>query len=129
MNNQIKQIIIANSSLLSLDLLWIYYFMSDKYNILVNNIQGSKMEFNPYSAIGAYLLMIFVMTNFVIKYKLSYLDTFILGFCLYGVYDLTCGAIFKNWDFNLAFVDMLWGGLVYTVSLYISKQLIERNLF
>jgi uncharacterized membrane protein len=48
---------------------------------------------------------------------------------LYGVYDLTCGAIFKNWDFNLAFVDMLWGGLVYTVSLYLSKQLIERNLF
>lgn len=129
MNSQIKQIIIANSSLLVLDLLWIYYFMGDKYNLLVNTIQGSKMKLNTYSAMGAYLLMICVMGNFVIKYKLSYLDTFILGFCLYGVYDLTCGAIFKNWDFNLAFVDMLWGGLVYTVSLYISKQLIERTRF
>ena len=129
MNYQIKQIIIASVSLLVLDLIWIYYFMSDKYKILVNNIQGSKMQLNAHSAIGAYLLMILVMANFVIKYNLSYADTFMLGFCLYGVYDLTCGAIFKKWDFNLAFVDMLWGGLVYTVSLYISKQLIEINLF
>ena len=60
MNSQIKQIIIANRSLLVLDLLWIYYFMADKYNILVTTIQGSKMKLNPYSAMGAYLLMIFV---------------------------------------------------------------------
>lgn len=129
MNNQIKQIIIASVSLLVLDLIWIYYFMSDKYKILVNDIQGSKMQLNAHSAMGAYLLMILVMANFVIKYKLSYSDTFILGFCLYGLYDLTCGAIFKKWDFNLAFVDMLWGGLVYTLSLYISKELIKSKYF
>ena len=103
--------------------------MSDKYKILVNDIQGSKIQLNDYSAIGAYLLMILVMANFVIKYKLSYTDTFILGFCLYGVYDLTCGAIFKKWNFNLAFVDMLWGGFVYTLSLYISTELIKIKYF
>lgn len=118
-----KQGLVASVALLVLDLGWLNFYMGPQYNKLVPRIQGSKMTLNAYSAIGAYSLMIVALINIVIKYKLSYLDTFIFGFCLYGVYDLTCGAIFKNWDFHLAFVDMLWGGFVYVAALYISKMI------
>ena len=124
MNKYNKQVIVATISLLVLDIIWIYYFMGDKYKIMVKQIQGSSMNVNLKSAVGAYALMIVVLANIIIKYNLSYLDTFILGFCLYGVYDLTCGAIFNKWDFHLAFADMLWGGIVYTTALYISRELV-----
>ena len=124
MNKYNKQVIVATISLLVLDIIWIYYFMGDKYKIMVKQIQGSSMNVNIKSAVGAYTLMIVVLANIIIKYNLSYLDTFILGFCLYGVYDLTCGAIFNKWDFHLAFADMLWGGIVYTTALYISREIV-----
>lgn len=125
MQKNTNQIIIAVISLLVLDILWIYNFMGGRYKIMVNKIQGSKMDVNLYSAIGAYTLMVILLINVVIKYNLTYVDTFIFGFCLYGVYDLTCAAIFKDWNFNLGIIDMLWGGFVYTSALYISKELIK----
>ena len=96
-----KPQLIASVTLLVLDILWLKVFMGPKYAQLIPKIQGSQIQLNAYSAMGAYVLMLVTLVNIVIKYKLSYLDTFILGFCLYGVYDLTCGAIFKNWDFQL----------------------------
>ena len=124
MNKYNKQVLVAALALLILDFLWLYLYMIDKYKIMINKIQGSKINANIKSAAGAYILMIVVLANIIIKYNLTYLDTFILGFCLYGVYDLTCGALFKNWDFHLAFLDMLWGGIVYTTALYISREIV-----
>lgn len=103
-------------TLLVLDFLWIYFFMNPRYQILVWQIQKQKIKFNYYSAIGAYLLMVYLLVNVVIKYKLPLWETFLLGFAVYGIYDLTCGAIFKEWDFKLAIIDMLWGGFVFTLA-------------
>lgn len=116
-----KKELVAILALLVLDFMWLGFYMASEYGVLVKNIQGSKMNINVLSAIGAYTLMIVLLVNVVLKYNLSYLDTFILGFCVYGVYDLTCGAIFKNWDFKLALLDMIWGGVVYTSALYLAK--------
>lgn len=116
-----KKELVAILALLVLDFMWLGFYMASEYNVLVKNIQGSKMNINVLSAIGAYTLMIVLLVNVVLKYNLSYLDTFIFGFCVYGVYDLTCGAIFKNWDFKLALLDMIWGGVVYTSALYLAK--------
>lgn len=109
------------STLLVLDLLWIYFYMRGQYQVLVPRIQGSGMKANVYSAIGAYALMVYLLVQVVIKYNMSLLESFLFGFALYGVYDLTCGAIFKKWDFKLAFIDMIWGGTVYMIANYVSK--------
>jgi uncharacterized membrane protein len=105
--------------LLVLDLLWITLFMNNKYQVLVKNIQKEELVLNVYSAIMAYLLMIIGLVMIIMKYNLSYLDTFIFGIVVYGVYDFTCGAIFKKWDFQLALIDMLWGGFVFTATKYL----------
>ena len=63
-------------------------------------------------------MMVYLLNEVVIKYKLSEIETFLFGMCLYGVYDFTSGAIYKNWNFNLAIIDVLWGGFVYFISVY-----------
>jgi uncharacterized membrane protein len=32
-----------------------------------------------------------------------------MGAVIYGVYDFTCLAIFKNWPVGMAFIDWAWG--------------------
>ena len=44
---------------------------------------------------------------------------FSFGIVVYGVYDYTCGTIFEKWDFNLALIDTIWGGILYTISSYL----------
>ena len=115
--------LISTISLLVLDLLWLKIYMGPRYSVLVKKIQGSDLKINMISALLSYTLMVYLLNNVVIKYNLSYLETFLFGLSLYGVYDLTAGAIFKNWDFKLAIIDMIWGGLVYMISYYIGKNL------
>jgi uncharacterized membrane protein len=124
MEKNYKQIVVAVISLLVLDILFLYYYLVDKYKIMINMIQGNKLKTNLKYAFCTYSLMVILMVNVIIKYNLTYLDTFIFGFCINGVYDLTCSALLKDWNINLAIIDMIWGGTVYTLALYISKELI-----
>ena len=100
--------------------------MGKKYSIMIPRIQGSKMETNMISAFFSYFLMIvglnvFVlpnldMKNITIKDCLKY--GFLFGVVVYGVYDLTAGAVLKNWDMKLGLIDILWGGIVYFLACY-----------
>lgn len=119
-----KQEQIAIATLLILDFVWIYVFMGHNYQKMIHQIQNEKMNVNMYSAIGAYILMVYLLIKVVLKYNMSLLESFLFGFSVYGIYDLTCGAIFRDWDFHLAIVDMLWGGFVYMTAVYSAKILI-----
>ena len=114
--------IIATTILLILDILWLKLFMGPRYTIMVKKIQNSEMKVNFISALISYTLMVYLLNNVVIKYNLSNLETFLFGIGLYGVYDFTAGAVFKNWDFKLAIIDILWGGFVYFISVYLAKK-------
>lgn len=115
---------IAIFTLLILDFIWIYTFMGQNYEKMIYKIQNKKMHINLYSAMGAYILMIYLLINVVLKYNMSLMESFIFGFSIYGIYDLTCGAIFNDWDFRLALIDMMWGGFVYMTAVYNAKILI-----
>ena len=39
----------------------------------------------------------------------AFIDGSILGMVVYGVYDFTCLALFKNWPLGMAFLDWIWG--------------------
>jgi uncharacterized membrane protein len=114
--------IIGIFTLLVLDILWLSLFMGNRYQIMIPKIQKEKMILNYYSAIGAYLLMIYLLINVVYKYDMNLLESFLFGFSLYGVYDLTCGSIFNNWNFKLALIDMIWGGCVYMISSFVMSD-------
>ena len=123
---QLKHRIISSLILLILDFLWLGGFMGKRYSIMIPKIQGVKMDTNMLYAFFSYLLMliglnVFVLPNLNIK-NINIKDClkygFLFGIVLYGVYDFTAAAVIKNWDIKLAFVDVLWGGIVYFLACY-----------
>ncbi len=100
--------------------------MGKRYSIMIPKIQGSKMEPNMLYAFFSYLLMliglnVFVLPNLNIK-NINIKDClkygFLFGIVLYGVYDFTTATVIKKWNINLAFIDVLWGGIVYFLACY-----------
>ena len=117
-----KKELVAITTLLVLDLVWLNLYMGPRYQTMIKEIQGEKMIVNTMSAFSAYLLMIVALVVFVIRKNFTLVEAFLFGVCLYGVYDFTCCAVFKKWDFNLAIVDIIWGGVVYMTSVYVANQ-------
>ena len=50
-----------------------------------------------------------------------YLDAFLLGLFIYGIFEFTSGAIFKKWETFPLIVDTLWGGILYFLTYFIYK--------
>ena len=123
-----KREIIAIAILLILDGIWISAVMGKYYNTMIKKIQGSEMTVNKVCVVLAYSLMVAGLLLFVLpntKDKKSLLrDSLIygglFGIILYGVYDFTAGAVFKDWDMKVAILDVAWGGFVYFISAYLS---------
>jgi uncharacterized membrane protein len=59
---------------------------------------------------------------FIIKENKSVLDAFILGFCTYGIYETTNLSLLNKWDYNIALIDTIWGGILYALTTYIIKN-------
>jgi len=113
--------LIATFLLLTLDFAWLGGFMGARYKVLVKDIQKSELKVNYLYAISAYALMVYALNAFVIKYDFSGFEAIMFGVCLYGVYDFTAGAVFKNWNLPLALYDITWGGVVYFLAATVSK--------
>jgi len=127
--------IVSSVILLILDGLWLKFYMGNKYKNQIFQIQNSKMSVRPVFAVIAYTLMVIGLNLFVIpnirpSHKLydSIKYGFLFGIVVYGIYDMTCATIFKDWDIKLALVDILWGGLVYFISAYVGSFFHNTNL-
>ena len=124
-----KRFIYSSLIFTIIDLLWIKYYMGGKYEVMVNQIQGSDMIVNTKIAACAYLVLCFALNYFVIPYVTKndcrlWTHSFIFGLVLYAVYDFTCGAVFHKWDKKLMIIDILWGGLVFVLTNYLTNKLV-----
>ena len=126
----IRQNIVATIVLLVLDILWVTLYMNKAYKKQVQDIQGTEMKGRVYLGAIAYVLMVvglnlFVLPNIRKGYELidslKYGATF--GLVVYGIYDMTAGAVFKEWDLKLATVDIIWGSFVFFISAYVGTKL------
>ena len=102
----------------------VYLSQTKKYfDQLVKRIQGSSLEINIKGAIMSYSLIIFSLYYFIIRENKKPLDAFFLGLSIYGIFDATNIAIFKKYDSYIAYIDMIWGGILYalTTSLFMKK--------
>lgn len=116
----IKNIIALIIIILLVDSIWLY-LIKDKYANQVEIIQKESMKINLYSALVTYILIaigLFYLTD------LKPQKAFLFGVVGYGIYDFTNGAIFNNWDFNLAVADTLWGGILSAVTVYLHNMIL-----
>lgn len=137
-NNMFISVLAGVTTLLILDITWIYFYMGPQYSGLIQTVQKSSLQFASQYAFLAYFLMVVGFCVFAVeplyspkKIKLGVspysseafrivMRAGIFGFVLYGVYNMTCASVFSQWELSIAWKDMLWGAFVYGISTYAS---------
>lgn len=96
--------------------------MSSHFKDLVKKIQkGEDMEFRMTPAVFCYIFLIYGLYYFVLSKDGDYKDAFVLGTVIYGVFETTNAAIFKDWDLKSIIIDTIWGGILYALTTYLFK--------
>jgi uncharacterized membrane protein len=124
MNQFIKKIIISTVVILILDGTYIYANKS-MFQDTVVNIQRVVMQVKPIPAIFVYLLLVIVINYFIIQKNRTPLEAFLLGFCIYGIYEGTNYVILKKWPLQIALMDTIWGGILFSSTTYITYILLS----
>jgi len=120
--------IIPAFSMLALDSLYLSNIGGPLFAKMVNKIQKEDMKLNVFGAIGSYILLILVLYKFIILERKPLSDAFLLGFCIYGIFDLTNIAIFKNYQLIPALVDTVWGGVLFYSVAWITYKLLRIKM-
>jgi uncharacterized membrane protein len=130
MQEHLKPFFLLAIIVLVIDLLWINYIVGDMWKKNVETVQKSPMEIRKQYALLSYVLIIFGIYYFVqmnmtkeTYVRDSLIKGFIYGFILYGVFDFTNLAIFKEFDLKTAMIDMAWGGALTASALLITNKI------
>lgn len=115
-----------------LDAIWFAAFMK---KFAVRQIGGhlslsnGNIDVNIVNTLTAYALMVVVAVSFLsdkASGSESYLSAsgwgFLMGICVFGVFDFTNGALMKNYPLQFILVDTLWGGFIYGIAAIIMKK-------
>jgi uncharacterized membrane protein len=116
----IKDLLVIIIVLILIDSIWLYLINSN-YARQVESIQGEPMQINYLSAALVYILLAYGLYYFNKDEPLQskrIQNSIILGLVSYGIYDFTNGTIFKKWDFKIATLDTLWGGILLGTTSY-----------
>ena len=131
--NYVKLFIISMLVFFILDMTWIGYIAKGMYfKSYANWLRLDNGGLLPvwWAIVIIYALFAFATLTFVVPLSQgSLLSAFFygaaLGLVIYGVYDFTCVAIFKDWPVMMAFVDWLWGTILCafsaTITVYFSR--------
>lgn len=101
---------------LIVDIFWISVMSHLFYKNRIESIQKEQMKFKLLPALLAYLTLLINMFYICIPlssyYKRKYHPSVVfglVGFVIYGIYNLTNGATFNNYGWDFIIVDTLWG--------------------
>ena len=86
---------------------------------VLERIQG-PMQFRLLPAVFVYVCLTLLVYK-LIQYGVSDMDSFLIGACVYGIYEGTNYAIFNGWPPYLFFVDTLWGGVLIYLTVRLNR--------
>ena len=118
----IKNIIALGLIILIVDSGYLY-LLKDILSKLVLTVQNSKMEINVVYAFMCYVFLVVALYYFIIRRNAPIQDAFILGACIYGVFETTNLAILKKWNPMIAAIDVIWGGILFVIVTSIWRQI------
>lgn len=87
--------------------------IKDYFNKQIKAIQGSDIKVNIIAVGITYVFLIFGINYFIIQKNRSVKDAALLGLVIYAVYEFTNLSLFKNWSYLTAFIDTLWGAVLF----------------
>jgi uncharacterized membrane protein len=112
--------IIIVTLLLDIIFLW---FISKRISEIIYSIQGSRLNVNIFYAIIVYVFICIQLYYFVFMNNASLQYAFLLGSSTYGIYEFTNMALLNKWDYKMALLDTLWGGILYSLSTFIIRNI------
>jgi uncharacterized membrane protein len=115
-------LLISAILLISIDFVYLN-LIKDFFSNQVQRVQGSAMQINYLGAAICYILLIVGINYFIIKPHKSVNDAFLLGLVIYGVFETTNYALFKNWSIITVIIDTLWGGILFALTTFIVNLL------
>jgi len=113
--NKIINLIVSGIIFILIDSVYLYT-ISNKFIKMIENIQKEKIYVNIFGVLYCYIILILAFNYFVLHKKFNNMDTFLLGITIYGVYETTNYAFFKNWNISFVIMDTLWGGVLFLLT-------------
>jgi len=119
------EFIVPAVSMLVLDGLYLSNVGGPMFGKMVRKIQGTDLKMNIGGAVGAYTLMVLALYKFILVERRSPSDAFLLGLCIYGVFDFTNYAIFTEYEMMYSgLMDMVWGGILYYIVTWVTYKVL-----
>jgi len=122
----LKTIVLSSVLFLAIDAIYLTR-MSNFFNKLVKNIQGSKLKFNALGAVICYIFLILGLNYFILSRNKSPFEASLFGLVIYGVYESTNYAIFDKWNLEALMLDTIWGGILFYLTTFLTYKL-NKNL-
>jgi uncharacterized membrane protein len=118
-----------------LDIAWISLNMATYSNTILK-VQKSPMILRNEYAIIAYIIILFSIIFVAIPFTIqnikkgedmtienkllkSFMYGGAVGFSIYGIYNFTSLAIYKDMDSSIGIIDTLWGTTLYTLTTFV----------
>ena len=133
-----KEILILAVSLFAIDMVYLRS-IADHFQTQVSLVQGSQMTIDYLAAALCYVVLVFGLYWFVVKdANLSKIQNWnspvlkeilwrsaLLGWVIYGVYELTTKGILKKWMWSTVVMDTVWGGILFALSVFATWYLMR----
>lgn len=120
MNGLVRYMSIA-ALIAALDLPWL--LVSNTFvSSMVRKIQGKDIELRAGPAVVVYFALAYLAL--IPKTRM---EAFLLGLCVYAVYDFTNLATLANYDWRFAVTDSVWGGILFTIVHYVMSAVISYD--
>lgn len=113
-----SQIFISGLSMIIIDSIYLST-IKNFANKQIMLVQNKPINIKILGAIACYVFLVIVLNYFIISQKKSIYDAFLLGICVYGVYESTNYAILDNWMISFAIMDTIWGGILLGLTTFI----------
>ena len=98
-----------------------FMFVKNLFDIQIRAVQGTSINVNLLAFFLCYIFIAFVLYYFIIREKNSIFNAFLLGLCIYAIYELTNKALFNKWKWSTVILDYLWGGILFMLVAKIYK--------
>lgn len=111
--------------MLCLDIIWLF-LRQNFHNDLLVSVQGQKLSLRIIPAALIYVLIPAAVIFFTYdskSFKEAAVKGAALGASMYGVYDLTNYATFKNWTLTMTVTDMAWGSTLCATGAIVTHYL------
>lgn len=98
-------------------------FRSKAFAQQIQDVQQSPLRLYTGAVIACYMLLVLGLNYFIIYPRRPLWDAFFLGCLINGVFETTNYSIFKQWQFETVVVDTLWGGVLFSLTTWLTYMI------